>query len=60
MKKICFGTAARREKGVLRAAHTYTAIIRECPPGGLAHNASTMHKPDMPLQNEKETGKISH
>ena len=23
---------ARREKGVLRAAHTYTANIRECPP----------------------------
>ena len=43
MKKICFGTSGNekdmlwngwqgREKGVLRAAHTYTANIRECPP----------------------------
>ena len=33
MKKICFGRLARREKGVLRAAHIpIPAIIRECPP----------------------------
>ena len=31
-KRYALERLARREKGVLRAAHTYTAIIRECPP----------------------------
>ena len=31
-KRYALERLARREKGVLRAAHTYTVIIRECPP----------------------------
>ena len=31
-KRYALERLARREKGVLRAAHTYTANIRECPP----------------------------
>ena len=33
-KRYALERLARREKGVLRAAHTYTANIRECPPPG--------------------------
>ena len=31
-KRYALERLARRENGVLRAAHTYTVIIRECPP----------------------------
>ena len=33
-KRYALERLARREKGVVRAAHTYTANIRECPPPG--------------------------
>ena len=35
-KRYALERLARREKGVLRAAHTYTVIIRDCPPWNIA------------------------
>ena len=54
-KRYALERLARREKGVLRAAHTYTANIRECPPPpprGLLQphlNLSDPHYSDRPL-----------